>query len=442
MSHIAARTFRSGGKNPFLPLSLYIPDGEPKLFDGRVYLYGSKDFFGGEYCSHKYHAYSAPADDLTLWTDHGPIFASTDAYLEEGVADGVDWSDALLYAPDVVKKGDTYYLYFCLSDGSEGVAESPCPHGPFVRARRITMNGEPIRGIDPSVLRDGDAFYYTWGQGRCHIARLADDMCTLDPATYVDALLSNDAGCQGFHEGSSLRKIGDWYVLIYASEYIMRYPNHRGAPTCLDYAVSRSPYGPYERRGTIIDNTGVDPQSWNNHGSILRVGDAWFVFYHGSSNNSKYARRARVERIEVDEASGLIRLAEMTSCGFAEALNPEEELPAAYGYRVWGGAYFTEKDGRFPLIRVKNACAVAYRYFDFGAGSPRTLTLSCHCLQGGTAAILINGAEKAQVRVEGCGPQEVSADLGVLSGRAELRIVFSADHDGEILELDSIRFRR
>ena len=34
-----AQTFISGGKNPYLPLSIYIPDGEPKLFDGRVYLY-------------------------------------------------------------------------------------------------------------------------------------------------------------------------------------------------------------------------------------------------------------------------------------------------------------------------------------------------------------------------------------------------------------------
>ena len=37
------RCLSSGAKNPFLPLDIYIPDGEPKVFDGRVYLYGSKD---------------------------------------------------------------------------------------------------------------------------------------------------------------------------------------------------------------------------------------------------------------------------------------------------------------------------------------------------------------------------------------------------------------
>lgn len=440
MNRASEQSYRSGGKNPFLPLSTYIPDGEPKLFDGRVYLYGSKDYFGGEYCCHKYHAYSAPADDLTQWTDHGPILASTDAYLEEGIDDGVPWSSGLLWAPDVVKKGDTYYLYFCLSDGSEGVAQSPSPCGPFSNARRITMNGEPIEGIDPSVLQEGDAYYYTWGLGRCHMARLMDDMCTLDPATYADALISHAEEAQGFHEGSSLRKIGDWYAIIYASEYDLRYPNRGAAPTCLDYAVSRNLYGPYERRGTIIDNTGVDPQSWNNHGSILKVGDQWYVFYHGSSNNSKYTRRARVERIEVDEVNGYIRTAEMTSSGFAPALNPAEELAAAYGYRVWGGAYFTERDGCFPLVNVKNGAAVAYRYYDFGEKATWQVTLRCRGLNAGQILVLVHGEEKAQMSVDGSSGREIHAELADLSGLAEVKLVFKADHAEDILELESIRF--
>jgi hypothetical protein len=153
-----AQTFISGGKNPYLPLSIYIPDGEPKLFDGRVYLYGSKDYYGGEYCCHKYHAYSAPADNLEEWTDHGPILASTNEYLDEGIADGVDWSDGLLWAPDVIKRGDLYYLYFCLSDGSEGVAESPYPYGPFTNARRImNLRTMPIfRQVPVSAITIGN----------------------------------------------------------------------------------------------------------------------------------------------------------------------------------------------------------------------------------------------------------------------------------------------
>ena len=81
----ANAVYQSGAKNPFLPLNIYIPDGEPKVFDGRVYLYGSKDEFDGEYCCHKFHVYSAPVSDLTEWTDHGPVLASTDEYEKEGI---------------------------------------------------------------------------------------------------------------------------------------------------------------------------------------------------------------------------------------------------------------------------------------------------------------------------------------------------------------------
>ncbi len=437
-----AQTFISGSRNPYLPLSVYIPDGEPKLYDGRVYLYGSKDVFDGEYCSDKYHVYSAPEDNLSEWTDHGPSFASTSAYLDEGIQDGVPWSDGLLYAPDTVKRGDTYYLYFCLSDGSEGVAESRYPHGPFGNARRMTMNGEPIVGIDPSVLKDGESYYYTWGQGKCHMAELNNDMCTLKSSTYVDALISNADGCQGFHEGSSLRKIGDWYVVVYASEYTLRYPNHGGAPTCLDYAVSKNISGPYERRGTIIDNTGIDPQSWNNHGSILKIKDQWYVFYHGSSNNSRYARRARVERIEVDEANGYIRTAQMTSNGFARALNPEDELPAAYGYRVWGGAYFTEKDGSFPLVNVKNGASVAYRYYDFGEKRNWDILLKGRFFHRGEIAVAVNGEIRARLPTENSGPSGISAPLDDLGGLADIRLFFHAAHGSDLLELDTIRFAK
>lgn len=46
--------------NPYLPLDEYVPDGEPHLFDGRVYIYGSHDLAGGEaYCLGDYVTWSA-----------------------------------------------------------------------------------------------------------------------------------------------------------------------------------------------------------------------------------------------------------------------------------------------------------------------------------------------------------------------------------------------
>ena len=347
------------GLNPFLPFDLYIPDGEPKLFGDRVYLYGSLDQARGDYCSREYHVVSAPVNDLTDWTDHGVSFSS----------DVVPWSNAALYAPDVLFHGGRYYLFFCMADGSEGVAQSDVPQGPFVQPRRITLDGEPIRGIDPSVLEDGGHIYYTWGQFSLHMGELADDLCSLKPETVQSDVLSNADGREGFHEGSSLRKIGKWYCMVYASEYAAAFPNHGARPTKLDYAISASPFGPYVRRGTVIDNAGCDPATWNNHGSILKIGSDWYAFYHASSANSAFLRRARAEKLQVDETNGVIVQAKPTTNGFVPLLLPEMITSPLYACRFFGGAY-TEKlaDGTFAALLPNTGAGFAFSPIRFERG--------------------------------------------------------------------------
>ena len=63
--------------NPYLPLGVYIPDGEPHLFDGRVYIYGSHDATGAKvYCPGDYNVWSAPADDLTAGGMREPVICA------------------------------------------------------------------------------------------------------------------------------------------------------------------------------------------------------------------------------------------------------------------------------------------------------------------------------------------------------------------------------
>jgi hypothetical protein len=66
------------GFNPYLPSWEYIPDGEPYLFNGRVYVYGSHDKFNGHvYCLGDYVCWSAPQDDLSDWRYEGVIYPKT-----------------------------------------------------------------------------------------------------------------------------------------------------------------------------------------------------------------------------------------------------------------------------------------------------------------------------------------------------------------------------
>ena len=61
--------------NPYLPTWEYIPDGEPRVFGDRVYIYGSHDEAGSDhFCDYVLKCWSAPINNLNDWTCHGDIF--------------------------------------------------------------------------------------------------------------------------------------------------------------------------------------------------------------------------------------------------------------------------------------------------------------------------------------------------------------------------------
>ena len=57
--------------NPYLPVWEYIPDGEPRVFGDRIYVYGSHDKAGStRFCDHVLKFWTASTDDLEHWTCH------------------------------------------------------------------------------------------------------------------------------------------------------------------------------------------------------------------------------------------------------------------------------------------------------------------------------------------------------------------------------------
>ncbi len=153
------------GANPYMPLWEHVPDGEPRVFtyngETRIYLYGSHDTKKTDYCGPDYVVWSAPVDDPTNWTCHGVCYTASD---------GGD-----LYAPDVVQKGDTFYMYAAENRGSSiMLVTSKCPWGPFENPVKTEL------GFDPGILVDDDGRTYAfWGFCESHAGELNDDMATL-----------------------------------------------------------------------------------------------------------------------------------------------------------------------------------------------------------------------------------------------------------------------
>lgn len=414
--------------NPLLPPEYCIPDVEARSMpDGRLYLYGSHDVSDKEYCSRDYAVFST--EDFQSWTMEAPSFRCEDIswagtlglnraldeakrfddlplYLKKMIpgagklvpikllvksirdnSPGLQPETVTLFAPDAIEKDGEYYLFFCLSDGSEGVAVSDSPNGPFTEPVAL-----PTLGIDPSVFRDDDGkVYLFWDQFSSRAVELNPDLKSFDEAKVKSGLVTEEE--HHFHEGSSVRKRGDTYYYVFADT------SRKNRPTCLGYATAKHPLGPYTYQGVIIDNLGCDPETWNNHGCIQEYKGQWYVFYHRSSRNSKFHRRVCCEPIFFDE-NGLIAEVKMTSQGPGPAFAPGEIIPAYAACEVNGGAYV---DGdRLVLKRNGSAC---FRYLQ---GSDKNAILHVEGDEDALVHLLYDGLELGTVKLKsGTGIAEI-----------------------------------
>ncbi|MBQ3799473.1 MAG: alpha-N-arabinofuranosidase, partial [Treponema sp.] len=106
--------------NPYLPPWEYVPDGEPHVFGGRVYVYGSHDLSGGSvFCLGDYVCWSAPVDDLSDWRYEGVIYGRMD---DPANKDG----RMVLYAPDVTQGPDGRYYHYYVYDKVGFVSVAVC----------------------------------------------------------------------------------------------------------------------------------------------------------------------------------------------------------------------------------------------------------------------------------------------------------------------------
>lgn len=439
-------------RNPILPLEFHVPDSEGHVMsDGRLYLYGSFDDQENAWCSEKYHVLSTA--DMENWTIHDISLNGKDIpWLNDPAAPkypGVDWSrptpfmkkmlkddadledaiekqdqepkPALLYAPDCMERNGKYYLYFCMADESEGVAVSDRPEGPFTDPVQL-----PCGEIDPAVFLDDDGqAYYYWGQFASYGVKMNEDMISFDPEEIVSNLITEEE--HFFHEGSSMRKIGDTYYYVYADM-------ERGKPTALGYATGKSPMGPFTYQGIIIDNDGCDPASWNNHGSIECVNGQWYVFYHRCSQNTKIHRRLCIEKIQINQ-DGTINEVKMTSQGTGDPFAPGEKI---YGYQACGvkGTVYIGLDDTYgeKLMNISEGDEAVFRYVKSDADWS---SIELTCAGSGRVQVLMNGEVCGTVNVLGETGRirKVLGEISISAGEYELALKFQQPDDLEIMEV-------
>ncbi|MDR3235915.1 MAG: family 43 glycosylhydrolase [Prevotellaceae bacterium] len=338
-------------QNPISPAGVYIADPTARVdSDGKMYIYGSLDESCERYCSPRYHVLSS--SDLRHWQLHENTFRSDDA--------GAAAAGHSLYAPDMIYRDSTYYLYYCLDNGGEGVAVSGSPAGVFRHGK--TMEG--ISGIDPTVFidDDGQAYYY-WGQFAAKGARLHRDMTSIDRSSITGNLLTEQE--HFFHEGGFMFKRHGIYYFVYA------HIGRQDRPTCIGYATSRTPLGPFAYGGVIIDNAGADPAAWNNHGSVVEFRGQWYVLYHRPTHGCDKMRRACIEPITF-RPDGSIAEAPMTSQGAGQPLSAFARIDAGRACLLAGNVRIATVDppsGNEALTAIRHGDRATWKYIDYGNGA-------------------------------------------------------------------------
>ena len=430
-----AETMKQQAFNPFLPGWEYIPDGEPRVFGDRLYLYGSHDQFKGkDFCPNDYVCWSAPLNDLSNWRYEGVIYCKTqDPRNKKG--------KMRMFAPDCVQGTDgRYYLYYQLDALScVCVAVSENPVGPFVYYGCVQHpDGTPWgekRGdtfaFDPGVLVDDDGriFLYVGFSPIGIIQKLIklrgnrtdssvcleldSDMKTVRGEEHpivpgVTLARGTDFEGHAFFEASSIRKVNGKYCYVYFS------PLHYE----LCYAFSDSPTGGFQFGGTLVSivdlgyNGNKIPNGilGNTHGGMVEINDQWYIFYHRPTSWNWNSRQACAEKLKI-LPDGSISQVEVTSCGLNDGplvakgcyeariacnlcakdgmakskrffkKNPTEQLP-----------YFTqsreeqEENSQQHIANLRDSAWCGFKYFCFD-GTEKTLTVTVQGNANGTLKV-------------------------------------------------------
>lgn len=432
-------TINTFSQNPICPPGLNIADPSTHVWkDGKLYVYGSRDESFKYYCSFDHWVLST--SDLVNWEYTPNVFAS------KGNNDQISWNDLLLFAPDVMYKNGKYFMYYCQPGGEEGVATSTSPTGPFTNTKEIYLKKK--NQIDPAVFIDDDGqAYYMWGQFNAKIAKLKPNMTEIDTTTIVDKLLTEKE--HHFHEGGYMVKRKGIYYFVYA------HMGRKGMPTCIAYATSKSPFGPFKYGGVIVDNDGCDPENWNNHGSIVEFKNQWYVFYHRTTNGNRNSRKACIEPIQFNE-DGSIAEVEMTSQGAGKPLNAFDTIQAERACLLWGNArieYLTN-DPENPLNptnndqigQIKSNDWAAYKYLDFSSGATSITVCATQGIKPTKIAVKVAnvwGAPIGTIEIPGGGDGKTfktfTAKIKPVSGVRPLFLNFTTSPEDKI-NIDWFKF--
>ena len=210
------------------------------------------------------------------------IWHSKDLMNWKTVTRAVQSQDYSIFAPELCKVGDKYYIYYPTSGGENFVVTADRIEGPWSEPVKIEVNG-----IDPGhvVDKDGKRYLYT---NNGHVVALTDDGLAVageNVKVYDGWAYPQQWETEGMWlESPKICRHGDYYYLVSAEG------GTAGPPTshmCV-VARSKSALGPWENSpyNPIVHTYSADEVWWSKgHGTLIDDVDGnWYIVYHAYRN--------------------------------------------------------------------------------------------------------------------------------------------------------------
>lgn len=236
--------------------------------------------------------------NLVDWKDEGFVLKNEDS-----------WGDSRFWAPDIVEKDGTFYLYYA-ADERMCVATAETPMGPFKQKKEQAMEPPSIK-IDGHVFEDDNGqryFYYvTFGDGNeIWGGKLNEDMVSVD-ATTLKQMVKPDQPWERHQgavtEGPEILKHKGTYYLTYSG-------SHFESPEyAVGYATSDNPLGPWKKHAfnPVMKSTSYGHGTAHHCFTQSPDGKETFIVYHRHHTLSETEPRAlSIDRVRFvpDPAGG------------------------------------------------------------------------------------------------------------------------------------------
>ncbi|OCX52051.1 carbohydrate-binding protein [Mucilaginibacter sp. PPCGB 2223] len=425
-------------QNPIIQTK-YTADPAPMVYKDTVFLYTSHDeddAFG--FKMRNWLLYTST--DMVNWRDRGIIASLKD----------FKWvtTDNGAWAPQIIARNNKFYMYCPMPGFGIGVLVADNPYGPFKDPIGKPLIKNSSDDIDPTVFidDDGQAYLY-WGNPNLYYVRLNGDMISYSGSIIKDPTIAKVKGMPDpyhYQEGPWVWKRNGRYYLAYASTC---------CPEGIGYATSKTPAGPWEYKGMIMDG---DKRSSGNHPGIIDFKNESYLFGFDyailKQNMSKHYERRSVclEKITYNPDGTIQKLPfwskNVAQVGTLDPFNRVEAETMAYSEGLktdlqteWERNVSWDKGkkiaDRIILTNINNGDFTKVQGVDFYRQAT-SVEVSVASMDGGRIefhADKIDGPLIANVEVTGKGEGDVwktlTAPVKKISGVHDLYIVFKGQKE-------------